>query len=185
MSVLKIKNSETGEWESIPFIVNEIPNKLSQFENDTNFVNEEQLSSYALKTEIPTQISELTNNKGYTTLSEVMTLILTNHYTKTEVDDKLELAVPKTATTLSTGSVAKIKTLYYLGEQTLVLFGLPSNANVGDYIFINFRSGENKTTFTMTTNNYVGDVPTPIANKTYEFLTTYNGETWVCQWIAY
>ena len=200
------------------------------------------IGNYALKTEIPTQISELTNNKGYTTQSEVMALIasipqfklsiveelpevgekmtlyliakdgtdkdvyneyiwlettstfefigttavdLTNYYTKTEVDDKLELAVPKTSTTITTGETVQTKTLYYVGEKSILLFGLPSEAKIGDYVFVNFKSGSTPTNFTIMTSNYVGDIPSPIPNKTYELLATYNGENWVCQWIAY
>ena len=45
----------------------ELPTKVSQLENDSKFINESALDGYAKKTEIPTKTSELTNDNGYIT----------------------------------------------------------------------------------------------------------------------
>ena len=68
----------------------EIPTKVSQLENDSEFITSENLpdlSNYALKSEIPTNVSAFTNDSGYITNSA-----LTDYAKKSEIPDISGLA---------------------------------------------------------------------------------------------
>ena len=77
-----------------------------------------------------------------------------------------------------------VNTEYYLDVMENISCQLPTG-NLGDYIFIRFKSGETPTIIGFTPDNYVGDIPTPIANKTYELICTWNGEAWVFSYRGY
>lgn len=55
----------------------EIPSKVSQLENDRGYIDSTALTPYALKTEVPTKTSELENDSDYTTKSYVDSSIST------------------------------------------------------------------------------------------------------------
>ena len=55
----------------------EIPSKVSQLENDRGYIDSTALTPYALKTEVPTKTSDLTNDSDYTTKSYVDSSIST------------------------------------------------------------------------------------------------------------
>lgn len=98
------------------------------------------------------------------------------------LDYAVRSVLPKTADTIPSTLVAN--TEYYAGELAAVSFALPTTGKLGQYCFIKFGSGATATTLTVT-GSYVGDIPTPIANKTYEILATWNGSEWVCSYRGY
>ena len=55
----------------------DIPTKVSQLENDRGYIDSTALTPYALKTEVPTKTSDLTNDSDYTTKSYVDSSIST------------------------------------------------------------------------------------------------------------
>lgn len=64
----------------------EIPTKVSELENDKNYLTEHQsLDDYALKTDIPTNVSTLTNDAGYLTEHQS----LEDYATKTHVQEEI------------------------------------------------------------------------------------------------
>lgn len=73
---------------------------------------------------------------------------------------------------------------YYLGILASLSLTLPTG-ELGQYILISFKSGATPTDLSILTNNWVGDVPTPISNKTYEMICTWNGEAWVFSYRGY
>lgn len=110
----------------------------------------------------------------------------TNSY-KPIVPSNLDYAVrsvlPLTAATVP--SVLVANTEYYLEEATSLSFAFPTTGVLGQYCFVKFVSGATATVLTITGENYVGDIPVPEANKTYEILATWNGSKWVCTYRAY
>lgn len=103
------------------------------------------------------------------------------------VPSNLEYAVrsvlPLTATTVPTTLVAN--TEYYLAETTNLNFSFPTTGEKGQHCFVKFDSGTTATILTVNGNNYVGDIPTPEASKSYEILATWNGTEWVVTYRAY
>lgn len=73
---------------------------------------------------------------------------------------------------------------YYLGEQSSLDISLPEG-ELGQYIFISFASGDEPTDLSFSTNNWIGDVPIPETNRTYEMICTWNGEAWVFSYRGY
>lgn len=55
----------------------DIPTKVSQLENDRGYIDSTALTPYALKTEVPTKTSDLTNDSDYTTKSYVDSAVST------------------------------------------------------------------------------------------------------------
>lgn len=49
----------------------ELPTKVSQLENDSKFINESALDGYAKTADIPTKTSQLNNDSGYITVNDV------------------------------------------------------------------------------------------------------------------
>lgn len=76
-------------------------------------------------------------------------------------------------------------TEYYLGETASLSFAFPTTGEKGQYCFVKFDSGTTATALTITGTNYVGDIPTPEASKSYEILATWNGAEWVATYRAY
>lgn len=76
-------------------------------------------------------------------------------------------------------------TEYYLGETASLSFAFPTTGEKGQYCFVKFDSGTTATALTVTGTNYVGDIPTPEASKSYEILATWNGAEWVATYRAY
>ena len=76
-------------------------------------------------------------------------------------------------------------TEYYLGETANLSFSFPTTGKKGQYCFVKFDSGTTATALTVTGTNYVGDIPTPEASKSYEMLATWNGAEWVATYRAY
>lgn len=99
------------------------------------------------------------------------------------LDYAVRSVLPLAATTVP--SVLAANTEYYLGEATSLSFAFPTTGVLGQYCFVKFVSGATATALTITGENYVGDIPTPEANKTYEILATWNGSKWVCTYRAY
>lgn len=61
-------------WETIGsegINSSDIPTKLSELTNDVGYITSDSLSSYAKTEDIPTNVSELTNDKGYITGTSV------------------------------------------------------------------------------------------------------------------
>lgn len=55
----------------------DIPTKVSQLENDRGYIDSTALTPYALKTEVPTKTSDLTNDSDYTTKAYVDSAVST------------------------------------------------------------------------------------------------------------
>ena len=102
--------------------------------------------------------------------------------TPANLDYAVRSVLPKTADTIPSTLVAN--TEYYAGELAMVSFALPTTGKLGQYCFVKFDSGATATTLTVT-GSYAGDIPTPVANKTYEILATWNGSKWVCSYRGY
>lgn len=117
----------------------------------------------------PEKVSQLENDEGYVK--------------GTELDYAVRSVLPLTSDTLPETLAAN--TEYYLGESTALSFAFPDTGACGQYCFVKFVSGSTATALTVSSTNYVGDIPTPIANKTYEILATWNGEQWVCSYRGY
>lgn len=98
------------------------------------------------------------------------------------LDYAVRSVLPKTADTIPATLVAN--TEYYAGELATVSFALPTTGKLGQYCFVKFDSGATATTLTVT-GSYAGDIPTPVANKTYEIIATWNGSKWVCSYRGY
>lgn len=86
-------------------------------------------------------------------------------------------------TSLPSGTLSS-NVSYYLNTEEIITCKLPQG-RLGDYIFIKFKSGENPTIIEITSNNFVGDMPVPLSNKTYEMICTWNGEVWVFSYRGY
>ena len=87
----------------------EIPTKISDLDNDLNFVTETfvkdaiaeaelankdiDLSGYATKEDIPKAVSQLTNDAGYITAKDIPSPDFTNFYTKAETTSAISAAV--------------------------------------------------------------------------------------------
>lgn len=99
------------------------------------------------------------------------------------LDYAVRSVLPLTSDTLP--EILLANTEYYLGESTTLAFSFPNNCKLGEYCFLKFVSGSTATVLTITGDNYIGDVPTPIANRTYEILSTWNGNNWVCSYRGY
>lgn len=98
------------------------------------------------------------------------------------LDYAVRSVLPLTSTTLPDTLVAN--TEYYLSETATISVAMPEG-ELGQYCFIKFDSGDTATIFNITSNNFVGDIPTPVANKTYEFIATWNGSNWACSYRGY
>ena len=98
------------------------------------------------------------------------------------LDYAVRSVLPLSATTVP--SVLVANTEYYLGEATSLSFAFPAGV-LGQYCFVKFVSGATATALTITGENYVGDIPVPEANKTYEILATWNGSKWVVCYRGY
>ena len=65
----------------------EIPTKVSEFENDAGYLTEHQnLDAYALKESIPVKVSELTNDAGYLTEHQSLEGLATEEYVQGEIE---------------------------------------------------------------------------------------------------
>lgn len=117
----------------------------------------------------PEKVSQLENDEGYVK--------------GTELDYAVRSVLPLTSDTLPATLAAN--TEYYLGESTALSFAFPDAGACGQYCFVKFVSGSTATALTVSGTNYVGDIPTPIANKTYEIIATWNGDAWVCSYRGY
>lgn len=106
---------------------------------------------------------------------------------RTIVPKNLDYAVrsvlPLTSNTLPATLVAN--TEYYLSEVSEISISLPATGKLGQYCFIKFDSGSTAAVFNITSNNFVGDIPTPAADTTYEFIATWNGSKWACNYRGY
>ena len=99
-----------------------------------------------------------------------------------ELDAAIKKIYPKAETEIP--SILAPNTEYYLGETANLKIVFP-NGNIGEYCFVKFKSGAAATQITVEGDNFVGDIPTPIANKTYEIIANWNGEKWVCAYRGY
>ena len=111
-----VKNSDLAEYAktsavndtlSAYLLQKNAPTKLSQFENDANYITlsevpatdlsgyytktevNDTLSAYLLQKDAPTKVSQFENDANYITLSDVPETDLSGYYTKTEVNDTL------------------------------------------------------------------------------------------------
>ena len=103
-----------------------------------------------------------------------------NHLTMTAAEQALAKSVLG-VTTIKTSmdATATVNTQYYLGSQSTVTITLPSTANAGDIITVDFTSGSTATTLSITNNNVAGDTSfAPEANKLVEINFKYDGTYW-------
>lgn len=118
--------------------------------------------------------------------------------TETDIDGKKQIYRPivpanldyavRSVLPLATDTVPSTlvaNTEYYLGETASLSFAFPTTGEKGQYCFVKFDSGTTATALTVTGTNYVGDIPTPEASKSYEMLATWNGAEWVATYRAY
>ena len=103
--------------------------------------------------------------------------------TPNNLDYAVRSVLPLATDTVPSTLVAN--TEYYLGETASLSFAFPTTGEKGQYCFVKFDSGTTATALTITGTNYVGDIPTPEANKSYEILATWNGDKWICVYRAY
>ncbi len=97
--------SEVNDTLSAYLLQKDAPTKVSQFENDVNYITlsevpetdlsgyyqksevNDTLSAYVLQKDAPTKVSQFENDANYITLGEVPETDLSGYYTKTEIDD--------------------------------------------------------------------------------------------------
>ena len=76
--------------ESIFAKITDIPTKLSQLTNDTGFITSSALDPYAKTADLPTNVSDLTNDAGYMNSSQVDSAVTSKGYqTATQVDSAI------------------------------------------------------------------------------------------------
>ena len=101
------KTSAVNDTLSSYLLKKDAPTKVSQFENDANYITlsevpetdlsgyytksevDDSLSMYLLRKDVPTKLSQLENDAKYITLSEVPETDLSGYYKKSEVNDTL------------------------------------------------------------------------------------------------
>lgn len=115
--------------------------------------------------------------------SDVNWLFLSKGTLENIKEDLVRSVHPLTSNQVPSTLVAN--TEYYLGETASLSFSFPTSGNLGEYCFVKFDSGETATALTISGENYVGDIPVPEANKTYEILATWNGSKWVVCYRGY
>lgn len=97
------------------------------------------------------------------------------YVTSMNLDNKQDAITIKT----TMDSTAQPNTEYYLGTQSTVSVTLPSTAEAGQTISVDFASGSTATTLTITGSNLAGDTTyTPEANKLIELNFKYDGTYW-------
>ena len=126
-------------------------------------------SEYAKTSQVPVNVSQLNNDNNYVKDSELI--------------NKVRSVLPLNANVVPSTLVAN--TEYYLEETANLSFSFPVTGEKGQYCFVKFTSGSTATVLTISGENYVGDIPTMEANKTYEILATWNGSKWVTTYRAY
>lgn len=103
--------------------------------------------------------------------------------TPANLDYAVRSVLPATSTEAVSTLVAQ--TEYYIGEQATVSFAFPEVGELGQYCYVCFISGETAATLEISGSNYVGQLPTPVAGRTYEIFATWNGSKWAVQYISY
>ena len=101
------KTSAVNDTLSAYLLQKDVPTKLSQFENDANYITlsnvpetdlsdyykksdvNDTLSAYMLQKNAPTKVSQFENDANYITLNEVPETDLSGYYTKSAVNDTL------------------------------------------------------------------------------------------------
>lgn len=126
-------------------------------------------SEYAKTSQVPVNVSQLNNDNNYVKDSELI--------------NKVRSVLPTSANVVPSTLVAN--TEYYLEETANLSFAFPTAGEKGQYCFVKFTSGSTATVLAVSGENYVGDIPIPDANKTYEILATWNGTKWVCTYRTY
>ncbi len=126
-------------------------------------------SEYAKTSQVPVNVSQLNNDNNYVKDSELI--------------NEVRSVLPTSANVVPSTLVAN--TEYYLEETANLSFAFPTAGEKGQYCFVKFTSGSTATVLAVSGENYVGDIPVPQSNKTYEILATWNGTKWVCTYRAY
>lgn len=103
--------------------------------------------------------------------------------TPANLDYAVRSVLPATSTEAVSTLVAQ--TEYYIGEQATVSFAFPEVGELGQYCYVCFISGETAAALEISGSNYVGQLPTPVAGRTYEIFATWNGSKWAVQYISY
>ena len=90
-----INNAVTGDIDLSDYVTKELlesKHYLTEHQSLADYVKTEALTSYAKKVELPTKLSELTNDSGfittYTETDPVWTSEKVNYYTKDEINGK-------------------------------------------------------------------------------------------------
>lgn len=86
----------------------------------------------------------------------------------------------KTSHAIPEDGIAESGYMYFLGEIESLSVGFPSNASLGDMIFISYTSGSSAINMAVTTDNTDGlsDIM-QLANRYYELIGMWNGSSWM------
>lgn len=89
------------------------------------------------------------------------------------------LIATKTVTTLPDDNIVEVDMMYFLGEVKEVTVGFPEKANMGDMVFVSFKTGATIPEISITTENHAGlDDINLKANYYYELIGLWNGSAW-------
>ena len=99
----------------------ELPSKVSDLTNDAGYIQESDLAPYATKEELPSKVSDLTNDAGYIQESD-----LVPYATKEELQSKIAL---KQDALVSGANIKTINGNSILGEGNIVIEGGSSGGN--------------------------------------------------------
>lgn len=94
-------------------------------------------------------------------------------------DEIKALMATKAVTELPDNNIVEVDKMYFLGEVKEVTVGFPEKANMGDMVFVSFKTGETIPEMSITTANHVGlDDINLKANCYYELIGLWNGSAW-------
>lgn len=129
--------------ESIFAKITDIPTKLSQLTNDTGFITSAALDPYAKTADLPTNVSDLTNDAGYQNSSQVDSAITSKGYqTAPQVDSAITAKGYQNATQVQQAINTALSG--FTGIDFQIVESLPGSGVKGTiYLLSNGGSGNN------------------------------------------
>ena len=129
--------------ESIFAKITDIPTKLSQLTNDTGFITSSALDPYAKTADLPTNVSDLTNDAGYMNSSQVDSAVTSKGYqTATQVDSAITAKGYQNATQVQQAINTALSG--FTGIDFQIVESLPGSGVKGTiYLLSNGGSGNN------------------------------------------
>lgn len=97
------------------------------------------------------------------------------------IKNKPNLLGIETALVLPEDNILQKNIMYFINEPVENLsIGFPSEAAMGDLVYISFATGENTPIFTFITDNHIGlNTIHRLQNYQYELIGMWNGQKWI------